>query len=667
MKDIRSKFHATVTPQSRVMTLFSDRPLLLGDFICRHKDGAWNGVPGDQFGEQTYIRSGKSGGGLVGLTLSQDQVNSWVLSQHVCNYLSILMENMFSNNHDEDSPEKHKEEGENRQLLDLNDRNILRKELSKYPHPLEVSAQYVVNIVNGCVASEKVNVADALSIGEEAYLNFKKNIFDKFHQKVEQKVYTMKIMQKGIQVGDKTIYNMEKLYARFLILSQKRNITLENLFSYELAPLPPSLFDENGLMRKSNKSKLTKKLEFISEDIPDIDYEIVDGNELLYHIQWPKSGSVSDLKEILLRTCTKSFPVYIIFDKYTHMSIKGYERNRRTKGSVYKNFDLRDNTPLPARDIIMNNTENKKKLIDLLCRKSAPNIEFIGENQSLFKHEEADVTIISYLFFLLQCSESDLNHIQIKSDDTDIFLLLLYYFHNQTPNIQISMKKFDGCVIDINKTAEKWERMCPNLLAIHALTGCDSTSYPYNKGKLQAIKILDKYSDIGLGLIGEISSSKQDVIDVGKTFFAHLYGSNESSTMNSLRHKIFLSSKSAPEIKTLPPTDEALTYHILRAHVQVLLWKSAMDISPPSLVITDWGWEREYDCLIPIIGVKEVAPPDLLKIVACGCSTQRPCSRNSCSCKSAGVSCTTFCKCLANQNCENCFTVSETYEEISDL
>ena len=43
---------------------------MLGDHVCRHNDGVWNGVSGDQFGEQTYIRYGKGRGGLVGLTLS---------------------------------------------------------------------------------------------------------------------------------------------------------------------------------------------------------------------------------------------------------------------------------------------------------------------------------------------------------------------------------------------------------------------------------------------------------------------------------------------------------------------------------------------------------------------------------------------------------------------
>ena len=48
--------------------------LMAGIFVCRHGDGSWNAVSADQFGEQTYIRYGKSKVGLVGLTLSAEQV-----------------------------------------------------------------------------------------------------------------------------------------------------------------------------------------------------------------------------------------------------------------------------------------------------------------------------------------------------------------------------------------------------------------------------------------------------------------------------------------------------------------------------------------------------------------------------------------------------------------
>ena len=97
-------------------------------------------------------------------------------------------------------------------------------------------------------------------------------------------------MKKGIKMV-KIVCDPEKLYGRLLVVSQKREISLENVFSFELAPLPSSLFHEYGLMRKSNKSRFAS--EMFSPYIGTI--QIIDGNELIYHTLWPKVGTVPAL------------------------------------------------------------------------------------------------------------------------------------------------------------------------------------------------------------------------------------------------------------------------------------------------------------------------------------------------------------------------------------
>ncbi|KAG0727208.1 hypothetical protein GWK47_035119 [Chionoecetes opilio] len=163
------------------------RMFLMGDHVCRHKDGTWNGVFGDQFGEQTYIRYGKAKGGLVGLTLSQDQVAGWVLSQHICNLLSLQMDEMFEDN-EKLAGDHHKEEGTKRKRLDGDDRDKLRKELGKYTNPLKCNANHVVNIVNGSVASEKVNVDEAVKIGRRMASEFEDSLPEGFHATVHKQV-----------------------------------------------------------------------------------------------------------------------------------------------------------------------------------------------------------------------------------------------------------------------------------------------------------------------------------------------------------------------------------------------------------------------------------------------------------------------------------------------
>ena len=68
-----------------------------GDHVCRHREGVWNAV---------CIGYRKAKGGLVGLTLSSDQVAGWVLSYHICNTVSLSMDDMFQTNDDDEMQEQ---------------------------------------------------------------------------------------------------------------------------------------------------------------------------------------------------------------------------------------------------------------------------------------------------------------------------------------------------------------------------------------------------------------------------------------------------------------------------------------------------------------------------------------------------------------------------------
>ena len=78
-------------------------------------------------GKQTYIRYGKSKGGLVGISLSAEQVACWVLSYPLCQRVSQAFELMFESTDSKGATLtpaiKHKEEGFKRRKLDAADRN----------------------------------------------------------------------------------------------------------------------------------------------------------------------------------------------------------------------------------------------------------------------------------------------------------------------------------------------------------------------------------------------------------------------------------------------------------------------------------------------------------------------------------------------------------------
>ena len=68
--------------------------------------------------------------------------------------------------------------------------------------------------------------------------------------------------------------------------------------------------------------------------------------------------------------------------------------------------------------------------------------------------------------------------VQVLADDNDIFVLLVFFIWKWKADIQDTMKKTDGTVIDINKSASSLGRSANPLLVFYALTGRDGTSYP---------------------------------------------------------------------------------------------------------------------------------------------------------------------------------------------
>ena len=158
-------------------------------------------------------------------------------------------------------------------------------------------------------------------------------------------------------------------------------------------------------------------------------------------------------------------------------------------------------------------------------------------------------------------------------------------------------------------------------------------------------------------MLGNVEAEKDEIRVIGNKFFSLLYSSSVPMAINKLCYKLFSTSRSTPDIRSLPP----LFQHILRSHYQVLIWKSVLLKGPPVENATDWGWEIKNGLLEPVIGAYEIAPADVLKVVACGCESEKSCFRRNCSYNASGILCTTFCKCNGDTNCNNFFTKTQRY------
>jgi hypothetical protein len=221
------------------------------------------------------------------------------------------------------------------------------------------------------------------------------------------------------------------------------------------------------------------------------------------------------------------------------------------------------------------------------------------------------------------------------------------------------MERWDGTVLDINATCIKLGSKCLQLLAMHALSGCDTASYPYGKGKITAINTLLNGDFQGLAVLGEVGVSETELIEAAMPFFLRLYGQKTVVSLESARFKLFTKNKTNAKVMSLPPTYSNFLQHVLRCHLQVMLWKAANQSAPPieSTDLSHFGWELKDNIPCPVVSRDHPAPPELIDIISCQCKAQlKKCSSVACGCHKAQLSCTSYCSCSGEDGCCNPYT-----------
>ena len=168
-------------------------------------------------------------------------------------------------------------------------------------------------------------------------------------------------------------------------------------------------------------------------------------------------------------------------------------------------------------------------------------------------------------------------------------------------------------------------KVCDNLLFIHAILGCDSTSCLFGLWKGLALKKGRTDSDF-LKQAKVFSQSKERVgkgtiIAAGEKALVSLYWGDKDESLNMLRHRRFcekVSKATSPvEPQTLPPTSAAVKFHSLRMFYQMMEWKGRSETMNPE----DWRWHVTDGRFMPIMTDWPAAPLELLGIVHCSCKT----------------------------------------------
>jgi hypothetical protein len=179
-------------------------------------------------------------------------------------------------------------------------------------------------------------------------------------------------------------------------------------------------------------------------------------------------------------------------------------------------------------------------------------------------HEEADIRIFVHCG---HCSKSNTGRKKraiIFCSDTDMAVLCCHHFASlsldelwfHSPPKQKHLHPIHETVTDLGPT------ICGLLPALHALSGCDSTSSLFGIGKKKAMQALKSNLE-PLANLTDLGSHALDVeegcMEASKLVIGVFYGEN-TSDLNGLHYKLF--TKKSFDSTKLPPTEDAAIQHI---------------------------------------------------------------------------------------------------------
>ena len=132
-------------------------------------------------------------------------------------------------------------------------------------------------------------------------------------------------------------------------------------------------------------------------------------------------------------------------------------------------------------------------------------------------------------------------------------------------------------------------------------------------------------------------------------------------TMTEARQKMWAkkvsrSIVSTPKLSSLPPMTESFAQNAARAHLQVAVWRNALEPNPPQMEPRDFGWTQVAGKEMyptPISDGIALAPDALLKVVKCGCSGAIQCRTKMCGCRQSNLAYLVFCACQGGRRCFN--------------
>ncbi|KAG1668451.1 hypothetical protein GQR58_017873 [Nymphon striatum] len=527
----------------------------------------------------------------------------------------------------------------------------------------------------------------------EALLQIKRTVEEKMQNPFHPSLATDKLM--NISTGQ--ILAATTLVAKRLGLKAMNAATTTNAdkivqpkmetFATHLKKILKKIDTVKEVIREESAAEVADSWEQLKELPPsaaDAVY-VVDAMAFIQRFNTLGSSTFGQLqeryREKLLNTkprhCTE---VHFVGDQYDFglKSLKGDERQRRESNINLPEYVPADSIKIPDWKTLLSNPCNKTNMLSYLASRWSQEASWpagfclvLGVNAQATRvtqtehtdvdelycanHEEADTRIFAHI------ASCDANNVfVIQATDTDIIVLAMYHFLRLPNVVELWVEKNDLflSIHDlVNESAKAVGKdvlaLTDTLLISYILSGCDSVSYPFKRGKKRTVKValehVDKHPALSNCIRHESGPSAHDqVITEARSFFCDLYGKPGYLSLDKLRAHLFASRKL--DLRSLPPTEDAFHFHVLRSLCQISLYKQASLSNPVLLPPEEHCRIVDGDRLIPVMKSKP-SKPSAAKLKSCKCKKKPNCLRN-CPCAKAAVPCIIACAC--NGDREKC-------------
>lgn len=664
-----------------------------GDFVIKKTEAKFNHVAADH-AQEWLVGTSKDSGGIIRNTNKQSSLQRWALSFH---WRTEITNKTFEMYDLKSKIHSHNEESPSRRKRDNADENTIFKHLE---HLNILSTTFSTNCVQNAatkdVASKDIesSLLAAYSEGRKTAIAFVNNrlILQSnsasivgFHEAMSKvQAPTMANLYKTTSIAtlEKKGKSVDTSFLQRITMAYEcgRRIDLKSVLTHELQRFPASLTNIHGNLRQGDNNALTtflmKNVTCVGNLLLDKSsaHLILNGSELITRI--PKSltaKTFDDFAESFIveveKTSSNFQRVDVLFDYKKGHRIQTDNSPKRPKLSVpIRRIIENGNVPLPQNMTrYLSLIENEAELSNFLCEKLADinttektyvvsggfndkyrvtsSAASLDTSPLVSNHDYVTTRVVKHVI------NSESETVVVIAKDPEVLLSLIHHFDKiRCKQLWIQMestkKKF---YVPVDKIVESLTtEMKRNILAYQFLTGSRSTSHLLGITKTSGWKMFESNSTLLSGL-GESTLTTKSMKDI-EEFIVKLYKLNDDSvkTTDLARYVMFRKMKKVSE---LPPTSDALRFHIYRCHYQAQICKNAHLRDIPDEDSNHSGWRiqpnNEFE---PILSSLDAIPSTSEDLKTCGCPQTR-CGSNRCACRKNGLQCMPLCKCSGQ--CQN--------------